>query len=73
MKDIKLYNMIFPIWLMLLCPPVIFITIVGNFVIDSIVLIICFKIFKLKDAGFNQKNFTKRLLFTYGYLVLLEI
>lgn len=62
MKDIKLYNMIFPIWLMLLCPPVIFITIVGNFVIDSIVLIICFKIFKLKDAGFNQKKFYKETI-----------
>jgi len=42
LKDIKFYNIIFPLWFVLFLPPVIFITLVGNFVIDSLVVIACF-------------------------------
>lgn len=56
MKDIKLYNLIFPLWFVLFLPPVIFITLVGNFVIDSLVVIACFFIFKLADI---QKSLTE--------------
>ncbi|HHW29633.1 MAG TPA: hypothetical protein GXX21_08780 [Syntrophomonadaceae bacterium] len=56
MKDIKLYNVIFPLWFVLFLPPVILITLVGNFVIDSLVVIACFFIFKLADI---QKSLTE--------------
>jgi len=56
LKDIKLYNLIFPLWFVLFLPPVIFITLVGNFVIDSLVVIACFFIFKLADI---QKSLTE--------------
>jgi len=36
MKQIKLNNVIFPIWMLLFIPPVIFIALIGNFIIDSL-------------------------------------
>ena len=59
MKYIKLNNVIFPIWFLLFFPPVIFITLIGNFVIDSIVLIACFFIFKLADIQKSLNEFYK--------------
>lgn len=56
MKDIRLYNVIFPLWFFLFLPPVILITLIGNFVIDSLVVIACFFIFKLADI---QKSLTE--------------
>ena len=49
MKGTKLYNVIFPIWLLLFFPPVILVTIVGNFIIDSLVICLCYFAFKLSD------------------------
>ncbi len=59
MKDIKLYNVIFPLWFVLFLPPVILITLVGNFVIDSLVVIACFFIFKLADIQKSLIEFYK--------------
>ena len=56
MKDIRLYNVIFPLWFFLFLPPVILITLIGNFVIDSLVVVACFFIFKLADI---QKSLTE--------------
>ena len=41
-KKVKLYNVIFPTWFLMFFPPVILITLLGNFVIDSLVLLACF-------------------------------
>ncbi|MGB4287567.1 MAG: hypothetical protein WBJ30_02760 [Tepidanaerobacteraceae bacterium] len=49
MKETKFYNVIFPIWLLLFFPPVILVTIVGNFIIDSLVICLCYFAFKLSD------------------------
>ncbi|MGB4429432.1 MAG: hypothetical protein WBI48_07360 [Thermacetogeniaceae bacterium] len=56
MKDIRLYNVIFPLWFFLFLSPVILITLIGNFVIDSLVVVACFFIFKLADI---QKSLTE--------------
>lgn len=57
-KDVKLYNMIIPLYLVMYLSPVTFlVTIPGNFIIDSIVLIIfslCF--FKRVDKRFYLKT-----------------
>lgn len=58
MKDIKLYNLIFPIWMLLFFPPIIFITLIGNFIIDSLVIIASFYLFKLSKKS-NLKTFYK--------------
>lgn len=71
MNNIKLYNLIFPIWILIFFPPVIFITLGGNFIIDSIVLVICYYVFKLNNSGINLKTFYKKsILFVwiYGFL-----
>lgn len=50
MKKIKLYDVIFPIWFIWLFPPVILIAFAGNFVIDSIVMLISFKLLKAGEV-----------------------
>lgn len=59
-KEIKLYNVIFPIWFLLFFPPVIFFTLIGNFIIDSIVIALCYAVFKLSAAIPDLKSFYKR-------------
>jgi len=39
-KDIKLYNILFPLWMLLLFPQAWLIVLPGNFIIDSLVFLI---------------------------------
>lgn len=71
MEQIRLYNVIFPIWLILFFPPVIFITLAGNFIIDSLVILACFFVFKLANTQENLKIFYKKSIlkvWMYGFL-----
>ena len=45
----KLYNVIFPIWLILIVPPIVLLTLPSNFIIDSLVLTLGLKLLKLTD------------------------
>jgi hypothetical protein len=58
-KEVKLYNVIFPIWFLIFFPPVIFVTLIGNFVIDSLVTILCYAVFKLSSLRLDLKSFYK--------------
>lgn len=71
MKEIKLYNVIFPIWLLLFFPPVIFITLIGNYAIDSIIIVLCFYVFKLSKDQVNVKTFYRKNIlkvWIFGFL-----
>ena len=70
MKGIKLYNVIFPIWLLLFFPPVILVTIVGNFIIDSLVICICYFAFKLSDNLALKTFYTGSIykVWVFGFL-----
>jgi hypothetical protein len=71
MKKIRFYNVIFPIWFLLFFPPVIFISLVGNFIIDSLVIIACFFVFKLINTKNNLKTFYKKSIlkvWLFGFL-----
>lgn len=71
MKKIKLYNVIFPIWFLLFFPPVTFITLGGNFIIDSLVILICFFVFKLAGTQNSLKTFYKKSIlkvWLFGFL-----
>ncbi|GFN35764.1 hypothetical protein [Tepidimicrobium xylanilyticum] len=71
MKDIRLNNIIFPIWLLLFFPPVIFITLIGNYIIDSLVILACFKIFKLADFHYSMTSFYRKSIvkvWIFGFL-----
>ena len=48
-KDVKLYNALFPFWFLLLFPQVWLIVLPGNFLIDSIVLIISMFALKMTE------------------------
>jgi len=72
MKQVKLYNVIFPIWFILFFPPIIFITLAGNYIIDSLVVIGCFFIYKLSSKQqVNFKTFYKKSIikvWLFGFL-----
>lgn len=57
MKKTRLYNVIFPIWLVMFMPPVLLIMLAGNWIIDSIVLLILYKALKLGQEGRSLKEF----------------
>ncbi len=71
MKEVKLYNIIFPIWLLIFFPLIIFITLAGNFVIDSLVILACVSIFKLAVNSEERKTFYKNSIikvWLFGFL-----
>lgn len=48
-KGVKLYNLIFPVYILWLIPPVFFVVAVLNFIIDSIVVLMAEKFLKIDD------------------------
>ena len=66
-KGVKLYNVLFPVWMLLLFPQVWLVVLPGNFIIDSIVLILCMSALKIND----KKSFYKRhVLKIFGFGML---
>ena len=64
-KEVKLYNVLFPFWMLLLFPQLWLIVIPGNFIIDSIVLLVSMFLFKISDKkDFYKKNILK--IFSFG-------
>ncbi len=63
-KDIKLYNVLFPFWAILLFPQTWWFVLPGNFVIDSFVLIISMWILKISEKKqWYKKHILKIFLF----------
>ena len=56
-RDVKLYNVLFPFWMLLMFPITWAIVLPGNFIIDSLVLIISLLLLKIPD----KKQFGKIL------------
>lgn len=48
-KDVRLYNVLFPVWMLLTLPTIWYIVIPGNFLIDSLVLFLLMKVMKLEE------------------------
>ncbi len=67
-KDTKLYNVFFPLWMFWLVSPIIFvICLVGNFAVDSAVILICASVLKMA----NKKEFYKKHIlkvYLFGFL-----
>lgn len=80
-NDVKLYNVLFPLWMILLFPQVWLIVIPGNFIIDSIVLIISMNILKIADKKLWYKKYIIKIylfgmlsdIIGAGYMLLLTI
>ena len=67
MKEVKLRNVFFPIWLFFAFPPIILISLPINFIIDSLVLLLGGKVLKIE----NLKNIYKKSIFRifiFGFL-----
>lgn len=66
-KDVKLYNVLFPLWMLLMFPQMWLIVLPGNFLIDSLVLLICMMLFKIVEKkDFYKKSILK--IFGIGLL-----
>lgn len=63
-KGVKLYNIIFPMYMLWVMPPVIFISVILNFIIDSIVILVTEKVLKIKDITSKYK---KLILKVWGF------
>ena len=69
-NNIKLYNVLFPFWMLLLFPQVWLIVLPGNFIIDSLVLIISMLVLKISE----KKQFYKQhILKIFGFGMLSDI
>lgn len=58
-KNVKMYNVLFPIWIIFLLPPVILLVLPGNFIIDSLVLLIGMACLKISN---KKKIYLKTIL-----------
>lgn len=63
-KVVKLYNIIFPMYMLWVMPPVIFISAILNFIIDSAVVLITEKVLKMKNIISKYK---KVILKVWGF------
>ena len=78
-NDIMLFNVLFPFWMILLFPQIWLIVLPGNFIIDSIVLIISMTLLKIADKKqWYKRHIIKIYLFGMlsdiigaGYMLLL--
>lgn len=63
-NTVTLYNVLFPFWMLLMIPVLWVVVIPGNFIIDSLVLIISLKILKISDKKqWYKKHILKIFLF----------
>lgn len=69
-KDIRLFNVIFPLWLLLLAPQAWLIVLPGNFLIDSAVLLISLLILKI---GEKKQWYKQYILKIYAFGMLSDI
>lgn len=56
MKKVKLYNIIFPIWLLWLVPVTWIVVLPANFLIDLLVVVLAMKALKITDIKQNAKR-----------------
>ena len=69
-KDVELYNVLFPVWFLMLIPLVWVVVLPGNFLIDSIVLLIAMKCLQIQE----RKTFYKRhILWIFGFGLLSDL
>ena len=71
-KEIKLNNLIFPIWILWLFPPIVIVAMIGNYIIDSLVILLALVVFKVSSVtGESTKSLYKRSIlkvWIFGFL-----
>jgi hypothetical protein len=69
-KHTKLYNVLFPFWMIMLFPQVWLVILPGNFIIDSLILIISMHLLKIED---KKTLYKKHILKIFGFGILSDI
>ena len=69
-KGVTLYNVVFPIWLLLLFPTVWIVVLPANFIIDSLVLLLAFAVCKLSG---RKSLYQQSILKVWGLGFLADI
>ncbi|MBR2048993.1 MAG: hypothetical protein IKC09_07985 [Oscillospiraceae bacterium] len=66
-KDVRVYNVLFPVWMLVTLPMIWWIVIPGNFIIDSLVLFLAAKRLKAEDPkGLYKRHILP--VFLFGFL-----
>ena len=69
-KEVRLYNVLFPLWFLMIFPAAWLIVLPGNFLIDSLVLLISLRVLKIAD----RKSWYKRhILPIFGFGMLADV
>ena len=66
-NDVKLYNVIFPIWLLWLFPVTWIVVLPGNFIVDLLVVVLTMKWLKIKDIKGKTKSVILKV-WVFGFL-----
>ena len=66
----KLYNVLFPMWMLILFPATWLMILPGNFLIDSLVLLVSMVAFKMEEKG---QCYKKHILPIYAFGMLSDI
>jgi len=69
----KLYNVVFPVWMLILFPPAMIISLIGNLIIDSVVLIGCCFLLKLNKEWNWQMFYKKHILKVWLFGLLADV
>lgn len=69
-KDVRLYNVLFPFWMLLLFPQLWAIVLPGNFLIDSLVLMLGMAWFQISD---RLEFYKKHILNIFGFGLLADV
>lgn len=69
-KQVRLYNVLFPLWMMMLFPVTWLIVLPGNFLIDSLVLIVALRVMKIVDWKVWYK---RHIIKVFGFGMLADI
>ena len=68
--QVRLYNVLFPFWMLLLFPQVWLIVLPGNFLIDSAVLLISLHVLKIAD---KKAWYKRHILPVFGFGLLADL
>lgn len=66
-KDIRLYNVLLPVWMLMSLPVLWYVVIPGNFLVDSAVLLIAMKVLKIENRWeFYRRHILPVFLLGFG-------
>ena len=69
-KPVRLYNVLFPLWFLMIFPVTWLVVLPGNFLIDSLVLIISLRVLKI---GERKSWYKRHILPIFGFGLLADV